>query len=305
MSYLGEVDNVSEIFKNNYYVENVFPFYRYNNGPYGDAIRESYLEFWDRVQDRDAMQSSTVSQDWLTDGYKFADGFGHNLCLKIDDVTGGDKPIIAISNTTFPYSSTVSKSTDNQLSELQKKVNKLKKFGYEDPFTQDFIDRHTKSNNFIRNFCRASSDSVGSRYEKGSIFIYNPNQTCNTQSIDHTTRLHEDVVSEAYYCLPNDSDSPFKDMVNFADWYGKAPSMFFKDNKLLGQIGETLTSIAAGTVSTANYKDDASEVKLQKKLLLSRWIIDADTGEESLIENGEIGQFVEAAGYRTLANTTK
>ena len=301
LSYLGKVADVSEIFKNNYYVENVFPFYRYNNGPYGDGIRESYLEFWDRVQDRDAMQSSTVDQEWLTDGYKFADGFGHNLCLKIDDVTGGDKPIIAISNTTFPYSSTVSKSTDNQLSELQKKVNKLKKFGYEDPFTQDFIDRHTKSNDFIRNFCRASSDSVGSRYEKGSIFIYNPNQTCNTQSIDHTTRLHEDVVSEAYYCLPNDSDSPFKDMVNFADWYGKAPSMFFKDNKLFvgTDRGDINVYQAAETVSTANYKDsDASEVKLRrKKLLLSRWTLDAND-EARLIESGEVGQTLAEAGYQ-------
>jgi len=310
LSYLGEVNEVSDRFKNNYYVENIFPFYRYNNGPYGDGIRESYLEFWARVSpDRDIVQSSTVDQEWLTDGYKFADGFGHNVCLKLDDVTNGEKPIIAISNTTFPYLSTVSKSTDNQLSELQKKINKLKKFGYEDPYTQDFIDRHTKSNNFIYNFCRDSSDNVASRFEKGSIFIYNPNQTCNTQSIDHTTRLHEDVVSEAYYCLPTDSDSPFKDMVSFADWYGKAPSMFFKDNKLFvgTDRGDINVYQAAETVSTANYKDsDASEVKLRrKKLLLSRWIIDGDTGEESLIENGEIGQSVEAAGYQHFSEYDK
>ena len=310
LSYLGEVKNVSDTFKNNYYIENIFPFYRYNNGPYGDGIRESYLEFWARVSpDRDIVQSSTVDQEWLTDGYKFADGFGHNVCLKLDDVTNGEKPIIAISNTTFPYLSTVSKSTDNQLSELQKKINKLKKFGYEDPYTQDFIDRHTKSNDFIYNFCQDSSDNVASRFEKGSIFIYNPNQTCNTQSIDHTTRLHEDVVSEAYYCLPTDSDSPFKDMVSFADWYGKAPSMFFKDNKLFvgTDRGDINVYQAAETVSTANYKDsDASEVKLRrKKLLLSRWVIDGDTGEESLIENGEIGQSVEAAGYQHFSEYDK
>ena len=310
LSYLGEVKNVSDTFKNNYYIENIFPFYRYNNGPYGDGIKESYLEFWERVSyDRDIPQSSTVDQEWLTDGYKFADGFGHNVCLKLDDVTNGEKPIIAISNTTFPYLSTVSKSTDNQLSELQKKINKLKKFGYEDPYTQDFIDRHTKSNNFIYDFCRDSSDDVASRFEKGSIFIYNPNQTCNTQSIDHTTRLHEDVVSNAYYCLPNDGDSPFKDMVSFADWYGKAPSMFFKDNKLF--VGTDRGNIkvyqAAETVSTANYKDsNASEVRLRrKKLLLSRWVIDGDTGEESLIKNGEIGESVGAAGYQHFSEYDK
>jgi hypothetical protein len=142
---------------------------------------------------------------------------------------------------------------------------------------------------------------VGSRYEKGSIFIYNPNQTCNTQSIDHTTRLHEDVVSEAYYCLPNDSDSPFKDMVNFADWYGKAPSMFFKDNKLFvgTDRGDINVYQAAETVSTANYKDsDASEVKLRrKKLLLSRWTLDAND-EARLIESGGVGQTLAEAGYQ-------
>jgi hypothetical protein len=302
LSYLGEVKNVSDTFKNNYYVENIFPFYRYNNGPYGDGIRESYLEFWARVSpDRDIVQSSTVDQEWLTDGYKFADGFGHNVCLKLDDVTNGEKPIIAISNTTFPYLSTVSKSTDNQLSELQKKINKLKKFGYEDPYTQDFIDRHTKSNHFIRNFCRDSSDNVASRFEKGSIFIYNPNQTCNTQSIDHTTRLHEDVVSEAYYCLPADADSPFKDTVSFVDWYGKAPSMFFKGNKLFvgTDRGNLNVYKASDTISTINYKEsNASEVKLRrKKLLLSRWTLDAND-EARLIDNGEVGQTLTEAGYQ-------
>tara|TARA_B100000287_G_scaffold195507_1_gene184642 strand:- start:2766 stop:11819 length:9054 start_codon:yes stop_codon:yes gene_type:complete len=296
-----------------WFTENVYPYYRYNNGAYGDGISITARD-WQEIYESGSNDyadepASTIKPSWMSSGYRFADGFGYNVCLKLDDATGGDKPIMAISNTTVPYLSSISKSVDNQLKELQAKLNKLKKIGYEDPTAQDFIDRHTKTNEFILNFNRDvgnnidASGELANRYSKGSIFIYNPNQKINTQFIDHTTRLHEDIVSRAFHYrndkdttpyktstdyrglqnvpgAPEDPDgyyatNPYIGSENFVDWYGKAPAMFFKEGKLF--VGNDNGSVnvyqQADDVSVLNYKqDENSSVNLQpKKLILDRF----------------------------------
>ena len=210
-----------------FFIKKVFPYYRYNNGVYSDGRNASISQYREELEgiDKDTLYpiTSTVKARWMTNGYKFSDGFGFNLCMKVDDVTNGEKPIIAISNTTFPYSASISISVDRQLQYLQYTLNAYKKKkGYEDPFTQAFIDRHTKSNEFIRDFCSDDSQ-LGSRFSKGSIFICNPNTGASPQELDHYIKANETIATRAFMNVDED----------YTDWYGNPPAMTFKDNMLL------------------------------------------------------------------------
>ena len=322
-SYIGEVEGRSASNTNTFFLDKVFPYYRYFNGPYGDGIGISLSEWGERTEPGDHYTpGSTMKIDWLSDGYKFADGFGHNLCLKIDDVTGGEKPIIAISDTTVPYLANIGHSTEHQIHWLQSilsKYNNKKTDKYWDENTQNFLNRYNRPSSEISEFysdqasagdrysrdpsIKLTGDLFANRFKKGSIFIYNPNQEANTQVIDHTTRLHEDIVSNAYYSLPADSLSPYKSAISFVDWYGKAPSMFFEEGKLFvgTDDGNIKVYKFASNVSIANYKHDmASEVPLpspaylagpgilRMKLKFSRWTtID---GEPYAISDGVVGE---------------
>tara|TARA_R110000824_G_scaffold147539_5_gene317037 strand:- start:496 stop:7383 length:6888 start_codon:yes stop_codon:yes gene_type:complete len=289
--YYGEDRVASEDF----FLSKIAPYYRANNSQYGGypypINRES-----------SGSKPSTIGYHWLSTGYKFADGFGFNICMKVDDVTNGDQPVIAISNTAFPYLSTVSKSTDSQLAELQRKVDKLERSGYKDPHTQDFIDRHTKTNQFISGFCAGGKgDELGNRYRRGSILIYNGNQSINLQTLDHTVRVNENLATLAYFPYYIDGN-PMRASRVFTDWYGKPPTMMFKNGSLLVGTDEGhIKMFKEGSSLTSSYREASSfeDVGLRRyKLLFSRFItID---GEDYLLpENAsEPGELIQSAGYQ-------
>ena len=229
--------------EDNFFLNEVFPYYRYNNGVYSDGRDVCASEYLEELNSQDRPwgeisrqffpvkkaggieeiypSTSTIKPRWMTNGYKFSDGFGFNLCMKVDDVTNGEKPIIAISNTTFPYSASISISVDRQLQYLQTTLDVYKKKkGYEDPFTQAFIDRHTKSNEFIRDFC-SDDNQLASRFAKGSIFICNPNTGGNPQELEHHTRVHHNIAQRSNVVLQD-----------YVDWYMKPPTMLFRDGML-------------------------------------------------------------------------
>jgi len=287
---------------NDFFLSKIAPYYRANNSQYGGYPYPISME-------STGAQPSTIEYYWLSTGYKFADGFGFNICMKVDDVTNGSKPVIAISNTTFPYLSTVSKSTDSQLSELQRKVDKLERSGYKDPHTQDFIDRHTKTNQFISGFCAGGKgNELGNRYRRGSILIYNGNQSINLQTLDHTVRVNENLATLAYY--PDYIDeNPMRAARVFTDWYGKPPTMMFRNGSLLVGTDEgRIKMFKEGSSLTSSYREAPSyeDVGLRRyKLLLSRFItID---GEDYLLpENAtEPGELIQSAGYQHFSDYDK
>ena len=289
-----------------FFLSKIAPYYRANNSQYGGYPHP--------IKTRSSAESkppypSTIDYHWLSTGYKFADGFGFNVCMKVDDVTNGSKPVIAISNTAFPYLSTVSKSTDSQLSELQKKVDKLERNGYKDPHTQDFIDRHTKTNQFISDFCASGKGStLGNRYRRGSILIHNGNQSINLQTLDHTVRVNENLATLAYY--PDYKEgNPMRASRVFTDWYGKPPTMMFRNGSLLVGTDEgRIKMFKEGSLSTSSYREaqQTEDVGLRRyKLLLSRFI--TVDGEDYLLEEGasEPGELIQSAGYQHFSDYDK
>lgn len=199
-----------------FYEDNIAPFLNFNSDPYDFPMYASLLN----------------------SRFLFADGFGFSICMKADDVTGGDRPIIAIANTVFPYLSTIGRGTDAMLSAMQKDLDKVKRSGADDPNTQDFIDRHTKSNSFIRDFIH---DGVSARDKNGSIVIVNCNQQINTQVLDWTSRVSKgnpnDVNTIGNYGNKDKySYDPYgsnESIYEYAYWYGSPPSMMFSDDSLL------------------------------------------------------------------------
>ena len=286
-----------------FFLSKIAPYYRANNSQYGGyphPIKKS-------APGED--QPSTIGYHWLSTGYKFADGFGFNLCMKVDDVANGSKPIIAISNTAFPYLSTVSKSTDSQLSELQKKVDKLERGGYKDPHTQDFIDRHTKTNQFISEFCAGGEgDKLGNRFRRGSILIYNGNQSINLQTLDHTVRVNENLATLAYFPHYTDGNAMQESRV-FTDWYGKPPTMMFRNGSLLVGTDEGRIKVfKEGSLLTSSYRksEQHENVGLRRyKLLLSRFVTVG--GEDYILAEGasKAGELIQSAGYQHFSDYDK
>ena len=262
--------------------DSIFSYFRTNNSPYSPY---------------------TTTTDNLTSGYKFADGFGFNLCMKIDDVTNGSKPIIAISNTAFPYLPSISKATDAALDSLQKDLDRLKRKGYEDTNTQDFIDRHTKTNEFIVEFLSdGSGDSrdLGSQQRNGSIFVHNCNQRVNTQVLDHTLR-----VSRRDFAIAEDPRNGWwsgqfalynKYFYEYNYWYGSPPSMMFRGGSLLVGTDEGRIKVfKGGSLSIRRYKNTEID---RYKTLFSRFIT-VDDRDYLMPEGSKVpGNPVESSGYK-------
>ena len=200
-------------------------FYRENIVKY---VKDNTLPYF---QKRDA-----ISFRWLTDGYKFADGFGYSIALKenhLPNLTGSElKPIVAIANRAFPHITSVSQSADSQLEELKKKIDSAIDAGYNDRDALDFYERNTKTNQFIIDFCTdgTNSDNLGNKFRCGSIYVYNPNQEYNSKFLDHTTRLREKVVEQNYFNASNDLSTKYRNMVG---WYGKPFSMQYVNGKII------------------------------------------------------------------------
>lgn len=309
-SYIGVVGpKEKRVQSSDFFLSKVAPYYRANNSQYGGYPYPIKLGYTRPKYQLRPPYPSTIDYHWLSTGYKFADGFGFNVCMKVDDVTNGSKPVIAISNTAFPYLSTVSKSTDSQLSELQKKVDKLERNGYKDPHTQDFIDRHTKTNQFISDFCASGKGStLGNRYRRGSILIYNGNQSINLQTLDHTVRVNENLATLAYYPDYKEAN-PMRASRVFTDWYGKPPTMMFRNGSLLVGTDEgRIKMFKEGSLSTSSYREaqQTEDVGLRRyKLLLSRFV--TVDGEDYLLEDGasEPGELIESAGYQHFSDYDK
>ena len=218
----------------------VFAWYQYNEDPYSPV---------------------RTDMDALTNGYNFADGFGFNICMKTDDVTGGDKPIIAIANTVFPYLPPISMQNTKSLDEIQKKLDRLKRKGYEDPNIQAFVDRHTKTNEFIKDFLSENDGEnidIGSFSRNGSIFIHNCNQEVNTQELDWTMRTSGDD-----FFVPTDNRKRwhgynlYKALYEYGYWYGAPPSMMFDNGSLLVGTDEGRIKVfKEGPVVTKRINDD-------------------------------------------------
>ena len=269
-------DNV-ELFR-----DDIFSYFRTNNSPYSPY---------------------TTTTDDLTNGYKFADGFGFNICMKIDDITNGSKPIIAISNTAFPYLPSISKATDAALDSLQKDLDRRKRKGYEDTNTQDFIDRHTKTNEFIVDFLSdGSGDSrdLGSISRNGSIFIHNCNQEVNIQVLDHTLR-----VSRRDFGVAEDPRNGWwsgesalynKYFYEYSYWYGSPPSMMFRDGSLLAGTDEGRIKVfKEESLSIHRYKNTEID---RYKTLFSRFIT-VDDRDYLMSEGSKVpGNLVESSGYK-------
>ena len=278
-----------------FFSDDILPYFRTNEAPYAPYA---------------------TSTDILTNGFKFADGFGFNICMKVDDITNGNKPIIAISNTVFPYLPSISRSTDGALDSLQKDLDRLKRKGYEDVNTQDFIDRHTKTNEFITDFLsdgNGEAIDLGSQQRNGSIFIYNCNQKVNTQELDHTLR-----TSRRDFNLPEDprkgwwsqNESLYnKYFYEYTYWYGDSPSMMFKDGSLLVGTDEGRIKVfKEGSLSTYRYKDIRPK---SYYTLHSRFITIGDV-DYLLPKPGVMGSFdgdpkqpVEGSGYRYFTDEEK
>ena len=188
----------------NFYRDKVLEYVRDNTSPYFS-------------------KQNAISIKWFTDGYKFADGFGYSFALKAnkedDNITGAElKPIIAVANRTFPFAASVSKSIDDQL-------ESLKQLASGEVNTLEFVELNSKSNQSIIEFCR----EPGNSYRCGSIFIYNPNQSINTKTLRHSTRLREKLAEDNYL----QSNSILSRYSNIVGWYGKPFSMFYKDDMLI------------------------------------------------------------------------
>ena len=295
ITYKGEFGSIFGTGNVNFFPDDILQYFRTNEAPYAPYA---------------------TSTDILTNGFKFADGFGFNICMKVDDVTNGSKPIIAISNTAFPYLPSVSRSTDGALDSLQKDLDRLKRKGYEDANTQDFIDRHTKTNEFIIDFLSDGSGEaidLGSLSRNGSIFIHNCNQQINTQELDHTLR-----VSRRDFNLPEDPRKGWwsgkstlynKYFYEYNYWYGNPPSMMFRDGSLLAGTDEGRIKVfKEGSLSTHRYKNITPK---SYYTLHSRFITIGDV-DYLLPKPGYAGTFagdpkqpVESSGYRYFTDEDK
>ena len=237
----------------------------------------------------------------MTSGWNFADGFGFNICMKTDDVTGGDKPIIAIANTVFPYLPPLSMQNTKNLDEIQKKLDRLKRKGYEDPNTQAFVDRHTKTNEFIKDFLSENNGEnidIGSFSRNGSIFIHNCNQEVNTQELDWTMR-----TSRADFLVPDDNRKPWHSQAQYQSpyeycyWYGAPPSMMFDNGSLLVGTDEGRIKVfKEGPVVTQRINNRF--VTKTPNIIFSR--IGTKDGDDYVIDDynmgGDLGGTVDSGG---------
>jgi hypothetical protein len=271
----------------NFFRENILSFYRTNESPFAPYM---------------------TSASALTNGYRFADGFGFNICMKVDDITNGNKPIIAIANTVFPYLPTISKAATAALESMQKDLDRLKRKGYEDANTQDFIDRHTKTNEFITDFLSDGSGEaidLGSMARNGSIFIHNCNQKVNTQELDHTLRVsRRDILGEdprKGWMIKKYSKNYFYE---YNYWYSDAPSMMFDNGSLLVGTDEGRIKVfKEGSLSTHRYQD---QKMLGYSTLFSRFAT-VDGVDYLLPENPVLPLTipVEGSGYKYFTDEEK
>ena len=269
-----------------FYEDNIAPFLNFNSDPY----------------------DFPMSASLLTSNFLFADGFGFSICMKADDVTGGVRPIIAIANTVFPYLSTVGRGTDAMLDTIQKDLDKEKRQGRDDPNTQDFIDRHTKSNSFIRDFIH---DGVSARDKNGSIVIVNCNQQINTQVLDYTSRVskgnpnevntvtHFGDLEKYFYNAHSSNDNIYE----YGYWYGSPPSMMFSDDSLLVGTDE-------GKIKVFKQESIRTDTYLEKtyptlRSELRRVVIGSDGEDYTLGPNNQLGELLEGSDYRRFSDSEK
>ena len=264
-----------------------------------DIFRHLIFAWYQTNESPYAPVATTVGA--ITNGWNFADGFGFNICMKTDDVTGGDKPIIAIANTVFPYLPPLSMQNTKNLDEIQKKLDKLKRKGYEDPNTQAFVDRHTKTNEFIKDFLSENDGEnidIGSFSRNGSIFIHNCNQQVNTQELDWTMRTSRDD-----FLVPSDNRKPwhssasYKSAYEYCYWYGAPPSMMFDNGSLLVGTDEGRIKVfKEGPVVTQRINDDF--VTNTTNMIFSR--IGTKDDEDYVIDDynmgGDLGGTVDSGG---------
>jgi len=229
----GDSDGGVDLFR-----EWVIPYYRTNESPF---------------------HPYQTSMNAMTNGFKFADGFGFNICMKVDDITDGNKPIIAIANTVFPYLPSISRTADAALQSMQQELDRLKRRGYEDANTQSFIDRHTKTNEFITDFLSDGSGEaidLASMARNGSIFIHNCNQPVNTQELDYTLRVSRmDAIPEDPRLGWLNKKYQGNYFYEYNYWYSDPPSMMFRDGSLLVGTDEGRIKVfKEESLSTHRYK---------------------------------------------------